>query len=792
MIDRMQSVCTARLFFALSFVSGCFSSSASAQDPDTATAKEQFFEAKIRPFFAKNCYSCHTSPPSAALRVDSREAIMKGGKDGVVIVPGHPEQSLLMEVLKYDGKIQMPPKGPVSNEDLASVEQWIRQGATWPNRANVSPTSRVTAAQRGFWAFQAGTMPPIPETNSLWAASNIDRFILKKLQEKGLKPVADASKRTLIRRMTYDLTGLPPLPSEVNAFLEDSSSASYRKMVDRLLASKSYGERWGRKWLDVVRYADTDGGSGDFPIPQASKYRDYVIQSFNEDKPFDRFVREQLAGDLLVAKSEPEHWQNTIATGYLANTVRLDGIPAYTSDAVDNLGSAFLGLTVGCARCHDHKFDPIPTADYYALYGFLASTSFPDSGTDGARYQRGIVYRDPNVTSREDYKTFQAQLKPIQDATTAVMGLPGTYDDLVPQLQARRMHLFEHMPDFGESAYAVREGTPREARIHRYGDPKDLGEEAPRGFLQVLGGKPPASGFRGSGRLQLAEWIASRENPLTARVIVNRVWQGLFGRGIVASANDFGLHGSGPANQALLDYLASSFVESGWSLKTLTREILLSHTYRLSSDTQAANEGIDPDNQFLWRHSRTRMDAEEIHDTLLADSQLLERTPAPPHPFPPQSAWNYEQQNLFTPKLRDYLNDRRSVYTMIQRTVRSPYFNLFDGPNVNVSTDRRGASLTPLQALYFMNDPFPKRCASNLAAQLIKINGDDKKRIQNAFLTIYSRPASTGEEDRALTFLSSAAKAYAAHGVTATMLQQKALEDFVKAMFASNEFMFIE
>ncbi|MDQ1469661.1 MAG: hypothetical protein QOJ99_1141, partial [Bryobacterales bacterium] len=495
---------------------------------------------------------------------------------------------------------------------------------------------------------------------------------------------------------------------------------------------------------------------------------------------------------LLPAKSEPEHWQNVVATGYLAGTVRLDGKPAYLSDAVDNLGSAFLGLTVGCARCHDHKFDPIPTADYYSLYGFLSSTAFPDSGTDGARYQRGMVYRNPDLASREDYKIFQTQLKPIQDATAAVMRLPGTYDDLVPQLQARRMHLFEHMPDFGESAYAVQEGTPQEARIHHYGDPKDLGDEAPRGFLQVLGGKPLPTDVQGSGRLQLADWIASADNPLTARVIVNRIWQGHFGRAIVATANDFGMRGVAPANQALLDYLAATFVGKGWSIKALTRQILLSHAYRLSSADDAANEEIDPDNAFIWRHSRTRMDAEQIRDTLLADSQLLDRSPGGPHPFPPQSVWNYEQQNMFSPNPADYATDRRTVYMMIQRTVRSPYFNLFDGPNVNSSTDQRGASLTPLQALYFMNDPFPKRCAAALAANLMTSAAPVKNQIEKAFLTIYGRPAVPAEADRAASFLHSAALAYTGHGVTNPSPQQRALEDFLKAMFASNEFMFIE
>ena len=541
----------------------------------------------------------------------------------------------------------------------------------------------------------------------------------------------------------------------------------------------------------VVRYADTSGGGGDYPIPQAAKYRDYVVKSFNDDKPFDRFVKEQIAGDLLPSQSEAEHWQNLIATGYLAGTNRADGKQIFVADAVDNLGSAFLGVTVGCARCHNHKFDPIPTADYYALYGILASTHYPESGNDEVRFQRGFVYRDPEALNREDSKIFETQLKPIQNAIEAVMKLPGTYDDLVPQLEARRMHLFEHAPDLGESAYAVTEGEPEDANIQHYGDPRDLGEKVPRGFLQVLGGSALPPGAKGSGRMELANWIASKDNPLTARVIVNRIWQGHFGRGIVPTANDFGTRGVAPSNQALLDHLALKFIDNGWSIKTLHKEILLSHAYMLSSADSAANEEIDPDNAFLWRHSRSRLDAEEIRDSLLAVSQLLDRSPAPTHPFPPQSEWNWEDQNHFAPDVSKYETDRRTVYMMIQRTVRLPYFTLFDGPNTNVSTEQRSTSLTPLQALYFMNADFPRRAAKNLASTLLAKGPPEKSVVEEAFLTVYGRPPAPAETERATAFLHKTADAYATHD-RATAKQSVALEELLKALFASNEFMFVE
>ena len=763
---------------------------ASEPAPKPTPEQEAFFESKVRPVLAKNCYGCHTSLQSGGLRLDSREAMLKGGKDGVVVVPGHPESSLLITAVHYNGEIQMPPVGRLKLDEIASLEDWIRDGAPWPAGVVVS-SSKVTDAQRKFWAFHAPSRPAVPEVKSAWAYNDIDQFILAKLQEKHLKPVADADKRTLIRRVTYDLTGLPPTPAEIQAFLGDNSPGAYEKLVERLLASKGYGERWGRMWLDVVRYADTTGGGGDYPIPQAYKYRDYVIQAFLNDKPYDRFIREQIAGDLLPYKSEPEHWENVIATGYLAGTVRGDSESAYLSDAVDNLGSAFMGLTMGCARCHDHKFDPIPTSDYYALFGILASTHFPHPGDDEARFQYDFVYRDPQAKNREDYKIFQTQLKPIQNAIDSVLQLPGTYDDLIPQLEARRMHLFAHMPNFGESAYAVTEGDPKDVRVEHYGDEKDLGDLAPRGFPQVLGGSALPKTEKGSGRLELADWIASKDNPLTARVIVNRLWQGHFGRGIVATSNDFGTRGTPPSNQELLDYLALKLVDSGWSLKAIQREILLSHAYRLSSAGSAANEEIDPDNEYVWRHSRVRLDAEEIRDSLLADSQLLDRSPAGPHPFPPQSEWNWEDQNHFAPVMARYATNQRTVYTMVQRSVRSTYFTLFDGPNTNVSTEKRSASLTPLQSLYFLNADFPEKCAQHLAAQLLSASSVPKDDIEQAYLTIYGRPPSQAELDRILTFLPAAAAKYSSHGDTADA-QQAALTAFLKAMFASNEFMFVE
>lgn len=758
--------------------------------------QELFFENKIRPVLTRSCFGCHTKTASGGFRMDTQEAFLKGGFDGAAVVPGKPEESLLVQAVRYKSdRFQMPPTGKLKDEEIADIERWVKDGAPWPAKAMVTSTRKVTDADRQFWSFQKPVKAPVPTltgANATWAANDIDRFILAKLEEKKLKPVGDADKRTLLRRVMFDLTGLPPMPAEVQAFLDDKSPNAYEKLVDKLLASTAYGERWGRKWLDLVRYADTNGSGGDYPIPQAYKYRDYVIRSFAEDKPYDRFIKEQIAGDLLPAKTDEERWTNYVATGYLAGTNRYEGKYTFVSDAVDNLGSAFLGVTIGCARCHDHKFDPIPTADYYSIYSILHSTKYPESGTDNVRFQRDFVFRDAKATEREDWKTFQKQLKPIQDAIEAVLRLPGTYDDLIPQLQARRMHLFEHYPEMGETAYAVTDGEGEDMRVQRYGDPKDLGEQVHRGTLQVLGGGALPDSVKGSGRLELANWLASSDNALTARVMVNRIWQGHFGKGIVATPNDFGTRGVAPSNQALLDYMAVKFMENGWSTRALHKEILMSHAYRLASTSVAANEEVDPENNYIWRHSRVRMDAEQLRDTLLADAQMLDRTPGAAHPFPPMHTWNWEDQNHFSPDVTQYETNKRTVYGFTQRTVRQTFFTLFDGPNTNLSTEIRTASLTPLQALYFMNGDLPKKSAAALTDYLLKNSQAEKANIEQAFQIVYSRPATAAETERVTGFLRSAADSYVTHGTAAAEAKRKAFEDFVKALFASNEFMYIE
>jgi Protein of unknown function (DUF1549)/Protein of unknown function (DUF1553)/Planctomycete cytochrome C len=760
-------------------------------------AQNQYFETKVRPLLINRCYGCHADSASGGLRLDSRNTALKGGKDGVVIVAGHPEQSLLVSAIHYQNpKLKMPPSSPMNSEEVGILEQWIHDGAPWPETSETEAGIRDSS----WWAFQKPKPQPVPSilsngipktwTPETWASTNIDRFVLAQLNEKHLQPVADADKRTLIRRVTYDLTGLPPTPQETAAFLADHDKDAYARVVDRLLASPAYGERWGRIWLDVVRYSDTSGNGPDYPTPEAYKYRNYVIDAFNHDLPYDEFIREQIAGDLLPSTSEPDHWRKTIATGYLAIARRggddEDKTLVY-SDAVDNLGYAYLGVTVACARCHDHKFDPIPTRDYYALYGILASTHLPHPGSESIRYPMGMVYRDPKAADSAELKSFQEQLQPIANTIEAAHKLP-YFDDILPQLEARRMELFKQVPHF-EAAYAVSEGVPHDERVQYMGDPLKPGKLVRRGFLQALGGGPLPPTTKDSGRLELANWIASSDNPLTARVMVNRIWQGLFGRGIVATPNDYGKRGIAPSNPQLLDYLALEFIRNGWSIKAMQRAILLSHTYRLASTDSVANAQVDPENIYLWKHTRKRLDAEEIRDSLLATSGTLDTATGGEHPFPALAEWNWSQHRPFNAV---YETNKRTVYVMVQRTKRHPYLGLFDGPDPNGSTATRATSVTPLQALYFMNAGFPKNCAMHLADSLPQGETVERQQTTRTFQIIFNRNPDVEEIARSSEFLHKAASMYAAHGASPEAAEKKALAKWIEVLYSSNEFMFLD
>ncbi len=825
-----------------------FADKPQAPAPPLAASQVQFFESKIRPLLAARCFKCHGSQKqNNGLRLDSAAGVRTGGDSGPVVVAGKPEESLLIKAINYelaDGP-KMPPKEKLKPEEIAILTEWVKQGAHWPDAQGLPPLGvDIGAARKSYWAFQPIRSPAPPAVkDAAWPLNDIERFVLAQLDANGLQPVEPADKRTLIRRATYDLIGLPPTPEEIDAFLADDSPEAFARVIERLLSSPHYGERWGRHWLDLVRYADTAGENSDYPIPQMYKYRNWVIQAFNDDKPYDQFLREQIAGDLIGDRqsaigNRPEKAEPTadliIATGYLANARRfgsvVDGYPWHLTieDTIDNLGRTVLGLTINCARCHDHKFDPVTSEDYYALYGFFQNTRYPWPGIELDKVQRDLVplvarekatavLKERESREKElggEVKQLEAEKarleKALKEAESLQIGDERAYrvatiqsrlKEVEKALQAARKEkeLIQKRPLPFETAYAVADGIPYavpegmkkegNARVHLRGDPEKLGKEAPRRFLAVLGGQPLSGDVKGSGRLELANWLTDPHNPLTARVMVNRVWQHHFGKGIVPTPSDFGKQGRPPTHPELLDFLARRFIDGGWSVKSMHRLIMLSRTYQLSSRDEPANLQKDPANDYLWRFNRRRLDAEAIRDTLLAVSGALDRTPGAGHPFPEQTTWDFTQHKPFKAV---YDSNKRSVYLMTQRIQRHPFLSLFDGPDTNASTARRVTSTTPLQALYFMNDPFVHEQAKRLAARLLGQMSEDVNRIQRAFVMLYGRPASSEEVTQGREYLESVREKLGQAGVPSEKQPSASWESYVRALFLSNEFVYVD
>jgi len=664
------------------------------------------------------------------------------------------------------------------------------------------------------WAFRpVADPPPPPVRDAAWPAGDLDRFVLAKLEEKGLAPAPEADRRTLARRMTFDLTGLPPEPTEVEAYVGDMREDADDRLIERLLASPQYGERWGRHWLDVARYADTAGDSSDYPVPQLYKYRNWVIRSVADDKPYDRFIREQIAGDLLPASTPEERTDLLVATGYIALAKRFASDSRaefhHTLDnAVDTLGISLLGLSLSCARCHDHKFDPIPSRDYYALYGIFSSTRFPFPGCEHDKRPSDLVPLVPVEEVARIHEPFDARLKEIEAEVAKVKAElepfnearrknlpppvqePGrpTVEELRERMRGlieKRGKVLDEIPQY-EKAYAVSEGKPANARIHRRGEPGDLGDEVPRGFLAALGGGSIAEP-RGSGRLELADWLASPSNPLTARVMVNRIWLHHFGKGIVPTPNDFGRQGSPPSHAELLDWLASRFIEDGWSVKAMHRRILKSRTYHMSSADHAANRAIDPAGDYLWRFRRMRLDAESLRDAMLAVSGELDRSMGGPHPFPPEKTWKFTQHNQFSAR---YDTNRRSVYLMTPRLQRHPFLALFDGPDPNASTGQRSESTTPIQALFAMNDPFVRERAAAFSRRILESGSSDEERIRAAFRMGLSRDPEAGEIEDVKAAL--AAFSERSGSGDPRLEERAALESVARVILESNEFFYVD
>jgi hypothetical protein len=824
------------------------------EKPDVSAAGLEVFEKHVRPVLIDRCYKCHSetegSKVKGGLRLDTREGLLRGGDSGKVIVPGEPARSLLITAVGYhDQTIQMPPKEPLSREQVAYFEQWVKLGAPDPrtDRALAAPPE---VADKGaydwqqakkFWSFAPVKEHAVPAVkNQSWALTDIDRFVLAAMEAKGLRPVKVADRRTLIRRVTFDLTGLPPTPQEVEAFVRDESPSAWATVVERLLASPAYGEKWGRHWLDVARYADTSGCNSDYPVPSAYKYRNYVINSFNADKPYDRFLAEQLAGDLMPAASEQQREEQVVATGYLANARRFGSrnseFHLTIEDTIDNVGKAMLGLSVSCARCHDHKYDPVPQSDYYALYGIFSSTKYAFPGTEiyrhtkdfalfGTReqvakaskweqdmaalddkaeeltqeikkYQAAIKLRDKLLKSEHPNDHLMARAMDTARRLETVAFGKRNYEEVkadIDEVKSKVLRLENNAPEI-EKAYAVSDKPrPADARIHKKGEPKTTGAVVRRGFLTVLGGQKLPEGYSGSGRLELAKWVTDPNNPLTARVMVNRIWQGHFGKGIVQSANDFGARGKRPTHPELLDYLARRFVESGWSVKAMHRLILMSRVYQLASVEDGSNARMDPAIDHLWRFNPRRLSAEEVRDAMLLVSGALDPGEGPgkggEHPFPEEKEWKYTQHKQF---FAVYETDRRSVYMMQQRLRKHPFMEVFDGADTNASTAERAISITPLQALFVMNNPLAHRLADEFAVRVGMAMTDDAERVQYAHRLAFGRAATDEEVQAAREYLAECRAKLKEAGVPWEKQGRAALASYARMLMASNEFFFID
>ncbi len=687
-------------------------------------------------------------------------------------------------------------------------------------RNEFQATARNEFQATTHWAFEPVRPVAVPDDPSGWSAGPIDRFIQAKLMEQGLKPVETADRPALLRRVYFDLIGLPPSPEDVEAFAADASPDAWMKVVERLLASPLYGQRWGRHWMDVVRYADTAGDNADYPVPEARLYRDYIIDAFNADKPFDQFVREQLAGDILARQAQPAvgtpaqtaannpapldrapYAEQLAATGFLALSRRYGTGPyelwhLTLEDAIDTTGRAFMGLSLRCARCHDHKFDPVTAEDYYGLYGIFASTQFPWAGSEEVQSKKFDRMKFvPLAPADEVAAKLAGYQKRLAELAAEIKELEAATDDQgkarLAELRDRLRNLKKPgLPDDLPGAYAVEEGTVVETRLQLAGEPDQLGALVPRCLPRFLAGSEPLAIPAGaSGRLPFAEWLTRGDHPLTARVMVNRVWQHHFGRGRVATPSNFGTSGEPPTHPELLDWLARRFVEEGWSVKAIHRLIVMSKTYQLASVADAATATRDPSNRWHARFDRRRLDAEAIRDALLAVAGGLDLSRPGPHPFPPIAAWSWTQHNPFKAV---YSSNRRSVYLMTQRIQRHPYLALFDGPDPNVSTDVRTSATVPLQALYSMNNPFVTDQAAAFARRLSGSGLGPAARIGMAHQLAYARPSRPEENERGVAYIESYQQELVRSGVAAAEAQLEAWTSYARVLLTANEFVYID
>ncbi len=828
----------------------------------------KFFEAKIRPVLIDQCYRCHSSEGQAVrggLSVDSREALLAGGESGPAIVPGDLAQSILWNAINY-GDFSMPPKKQLSAETIADFRQWIEMGAPDPRVTTATVVkSRVTAEDiakgKHFWSFKPPVKPLIPE-GTAWASSRIDSFVEQQYASHQLTPAADADAFTLLRRLHLDLTGMLPSPETMQQFADAwqlNPEQAISSEVNRLLDTPQYGERWARHWLDVARYAESAGKEVDLSFPNAWRYRDYVIDAFNNDKPYDQFVREQIAGDLLPAKTDAEWSNHLIATGFLALGPKalIEQNPRqFQADLIDEqidvTTRVVMGVSVACARCHDHKFDPIPQTDYYALAGIFQST---ETFYGGARSQRNrqpsnliiLPIDDPNPSDTAMTKQELAELRKKRDeleqesaearraarqpqaggteprrsvANPILLGFQAT------ELTNRINSVDENGQPLTVCMGVQTLAQPKNARVLVRGEIDQPAQEVPRGFVQVLTSTPANIAPASSGRLELAKWMTSPEHPLTARVMVNRIWQHLMGEALVREPENFGASGPGPTDAELLDYLAVRFVESGWSVKSIIREIATSHVYRLSSKFDQNRFEKDPDNLYFARANPRRMDAEVIRDSMLVASGQLDTKrpegsmisrfgstligPNGPTMVPMASGtpgvdgrrplnmagmMAAARSRQSEGSVFDSTVYYRSVYLPVARNSLPRSLEVFDFAEPSMVIGQRESSNTPTQALYMMNNVFVIEQSDALARRILKEAEAPADRIDLAFRLVYNRPPTSEEIQASNKFFRSAdtspAEGRGRSPRSGSEEKFVALSEFCQALFASAEFRYL-
>jgi cytochrome c553 len=816
-----------------------------AAEPNaTAPLTAAFFAERVRPLLERHCIECHGKDTAeGGLRLDSLTGIAKGGRSGPAIRPTAAEQSLLVQaVRRLDESLSMPPEQPLAKEEVDVLVQWIAGGAPHPDGEIPAITVPAVAAGRGrdFWSFKVPARADPPRVSAAHggaAAHPIDAFILADLESRGLEPTAVADKPALIRRATFTLIGLPPTPDEIDAFIADESPEAFAKVVDRLLASPHYGEHWARHWLDVVRYADSNGLDENIAHGNAWRYRDWCIRAFNDDVPFDRFLREQIAGDLLAADQtdEPRRAELFVATGFLslgpkaiAEGDQTKLVMDIIDEQIDTTGRAVLGLSLGCARCHDHKFDPISQADYYALAGIFKSTKTMESLKRLAKWHENVIataaeqeqfkeHESRIAAGKKGIETFLADTR-RQLATATVAGqaagdggvaaadaaapqaelpeekFPDEAKARLKELRDAQKKLEAGLPTLA-AAMGVTDGDVEETRIHVRGSHLMLGEAVSRGVpaaLQLDG--PLAVPKQGSGRRELADWLADPRHPLTARVLANRLWRWHFGRGIVRSTDNFGLTGELPTNRPLLDWLAVRLVESGWSLKAMHRLILLSQTWQRSSDaatspTAAACLQADPDNALWWRADVRRLEAESLRDAMLAASGRLDRTMGGSMLHVANRAFLFDHTSKDETR---YETGRRSIYLPVIRNHISDALWLFDCTDGAVGLGDRPTSTVASQALYLLNGDFAIGSAEAIAKSLIAAAPHDAEtRTLLLFRRLFGRRPTADEIVAVRRSLEKLSAELAATGVAAADGETAAWTAVSQALLVGNEFVML-